>query len=1125
MKLKHLLLLAFSVVAVAFSAQAQVTTASLDGRVTDTEGNPLVGTTVVAVHTPTGTSYGGSSDANGNYRLRNLRPGGPYTVTFSYIGYGTVEQTNVMLVVADSRVLNTTMEDDANMIDDIVVIANTRQNTDSAGSVTEISTRDINLMPTTNRSLGNLLNLTPQANGESIGGGNYRSNYLTVDGASLNNMFGIGALPSGGAPISLDAIEQMSVSITPYDVRQSGFTGAAINAVTRSGSNEFSGSAYTYYRDEKFSGLNAGDTKLNRGSASAEKLFGARLGGPILKDKLFFFASFEYEPRSAPGPNSRVSTDGKADPENNIVRPTGPELQEISDYLRNTYGYETGPYQDYNFDTPTMRILGRIDWNINRDHKFTVRYSKLTTKGSPSAPSTSISGVAGTDWDNTNDFFDTGNRQSNSGKWFKNSGYTTDDNYSSLSAELNSSFLQGRVNNVLRFTYAKQDMPRSTEGGLFPFVDIKKDGTSFTSFGTEIFSFGNLRNTTQWTLSDDVSWSLGRHDMTAGFQFEHSNVKNGFMRMGTGWYVFDSWEDFTGGKDPFSYAITFSTADGYKQQFPSFNFNQYSLYFQDKIALSDNFDLTAGIRFDLPTYPAMNEIQTHPLIKPLEFAGKDGKGGVHYDTGQMPKARVMFSPRVGFNWDINGDRKYTLRGGSGIFTGRIPFVWIVSQSGDSGMLQGTIGWKGDQVPGPFNPDVNAYLPATPPAVGTSITKDDPTVMDPDFKMPQTWKTSLAFDMQLPWGMKGTVEGIYNKDINSVYIYKDGLTAPTELNVGGFNDHRLVYDGKYQQPLTSAPDGTPGKLPAADGKNGGLQPLLVTNAPLKYSGHYASLTAKLEKPFDHGFSGMIAYTHSWGKSLTDGSGDQAGSVWSARQTVNGANSMDMGYSGFVVPNRVVASVSYRIEYAKFMGTTISLFYEGGNAGRFSYTYNNNLGNSGGNSLMYIPTDSEIDGMQFTDYTYKDKDGNTQVKWSASEQRDAFSSYIDQDKYLSSHRGQYAERNGVVRPWESRFDLKILQDFFVTTRSGKRNTLQLSIDIMNVANLLNKYWGGGKSYYRNYFLNITNGSAVATQGATPTFQMVPQTGTGADAEMLTKTYYDSATFSDTYSFQIGLRYLFN
>ncbi len=1117
--MKRLLLMIVALLA-CVSVGAQVTTSSIDGRVADASGSPLLGTTVVAVHTPTGTSYATSTDAAGAYRLRNLRPGGPYTVTFSYMGYATSEQTGILLTVADSRVVNVTMEPDANVIDDVVVVAHTNLDTDLAGSVTSISTRDLNLLPTTSRSLTDMLALTPQANGASIGGGGSRDNYITVDGGSFNNMFGIGqSIPGGGTPISLDAIEQMSVSITPYDVRQSGFTGAAVNAVTRSGTNEFSGSAYTYFTNEKFQGVKVGNQKRNR-SESSYNLYGVRLGGPIIKDKLFFFGSFEYEKNVEPGPSRMPSTDGVVNNDKNIARPTDADMKMISDYLKQEYGYETGPWKDYSFDSPAMRILGRVDWNINDNHRFNVRFSRMTSKYN-NYPSTSSSPLSSSLFASNN------NRQSMSAMWFKNSGYYQEQNFTSLAAELNSSFADGRVNNTLRFTYSDQDEPRSTDGGLFPFVDIKKDNLIYTSFGTELFSYGNLRKVKQWTLSDDVSWTWGRHDMMAGLQYEHTNTKNGFQRMGMSYYLFSSWEDFVGGADPEAYAITYPISEGYKQRYPAFNFNQFTAYVQDEWDITDRLTATIGLRLDLPTYPKMDELVTHPMIANLAFAGVDGKGGVHYDTAKLPKAKVMLSPRLGFNWDITGDRRWVLRGGTGIFTGRIPFVWIVSQSGDAGMIQISQQFTGDDVPGPFSPGRTDYLPETPAKAGTTIPTGGFTVFDPDFKMPQTWKSSLAVDMKLPWGMKGTLEGIYNRDLNPVHVFKDGLEVIGNMDVDGYGDHRLMYPYNYGDRYTHLLDGSGNLNPTG---TYGATPFVVTNAPYKKSGYYASLTAKIEKPFHNGFSGMIAYTHSWAKSLSDGSGDQMYSVWQNRVTVNGSNALDMGFSGFVVPDKVVASLSYRIEYAKFMGTTVSLFYSGSSGGRFSYTYGNNFVSDGAgatSNLVYIPKDaSEI---QFVDYTYRDGSNNI-VKWTAQEQSDAFFDYIDQDKYLRTRKGKYTERGGAVQPWENHFDVKILQDFFVTTRSGKRNTLQVSIDIMNVGNLLNKNWGLAKQTYGNAYgqtalLNVTNSSAVAN-GAKPTFTFSPQNGTsGANAQMLTKSYRNALSMASTYSFQIGIRYLFN
>lgn len=1109
MRLKHLLLTVVSLVAIVWSAGAQVTTSSLDGRVINVDGDPLYGTTVIAVHTPTGTSYAGVTDADGNYRLRNLRPGGPYTVTFSYVGYTTVEHGNISLVLAGTRVLNTTMNPDANMLEDIVVVADNYSATGNAGSVTDISTRDINLMPTISRNLTDLVRLTPQANGQSIGGGNSRQNYFTIDGGSFNNMFGIGAsIPSGGSPVPLDAIDQMSVSITPYDVRQSGFIGAAVNAVTRSGTNEFVGSVYSYFGHEKFNGTRVGDNERLERVIDRSNILGARLGGPIIKNRLFFFANVEWENATEPGPTRRASSNGVVDRDNNIARPTAIEMDAISKYLADNYGYETGHYQGYSFDSPSLRLLARIDWNIHRNHKFTVRFSRTTSKYN-NYPSTSTSPMS--------NVFTSGNRQDMSAMWFQNTGYFQEQNYTSLAAELNSSFLQGRVFNTFRVTYSDQDEPRSTGGKEFPFVDIKKDGTAFTSFGTEVFSYGNLRKVTQFTITDDVNWTMGRHNMTAGLQYEHTNTKNGFMRMGTGAYVFESWEDFIGNQKPSAYAITYSTADGYAQQFPSFNFNQFTAYIQDEIALGDRFDLTAGIRFDLPMYPKMDELQTHPMIIEQSFPGIDRTGGVHYDTSKMPKSRLMFSPRLGFNWDIAGNQSWILRGGTGIFTGRIPFVWIVSQSGDAGMLQLTQVYYGDDVPGPFDPDPKKYLPATPPTPGTSIPTGGFTVMDPNFKMPQTLKASLAVDVKLPWGMKGTIEGIYNRDINPLYVYKDGFTAPAEMNINGYPDHRLMYAYDYGARYTNRLNGA-GALDEAG--TYGANPLVVTNAPFSKGGYYASVTAQIEKSFDRGFSGMIAYTRSWGKNLHDGGGDQMNSVWNGRATVNGHNALEMGYAGYIVPNSIVASLSYEV----FKGTTISLLYTGGDGSRFNYTYSRNIVNDGGgsNNLIYIPKDaSEID---FVDYTYRDGN-NTVVKWTAKEQSDAFFAYIDQDKYLSKHKGEYAERNGAITPWEHRFDVKVLQDFKVSLQNGKQNIIQVSLDIRNFANMLNRNWGGSKGTYQTAILNMTNAAAVAG-GAKPTFQMVPLSGTsGANAQMVTETFRDLVGFGQTYSIRIGVRYMFN
>jgi hypothetical protein len=509
--------------------------------------------------------------------------------------------------------------------------------------------------------------------------------------------------------------------------------------------------------------------------------------------------------------------------------------------------------------------------------------------------------------------------------------------------------------------------------------------------------------------------------------------------------------------------------------------------------------VVAGLRLDLPTYP--EPLAEHPIIGGLDF------GGNTYSTSALPKTNAMISPRVGFNYDFTENRAIVLRGGSGLFTGRIPFVWIVSQVGDAGMVQTTQTYSGALVPGPFNPDPTAYYPATQPAAGT-IVPGTFTIISNDFRMPQSWKSSLAVDAKLPWGLKGSVEGIYNKDINTAFFVNEGIQGPTNMNIDGYPDNRLIYPNanvdKYYQLHTS------GVITPVTGASG-VNPIVLEN---RKGGYYWSLTAKLEKGFQNGFSGMIAYTHSEAKNLVDGSGDQASSAWSGNANVNGANASELSYTSYVNPNRIVSSISYRVEYLKAMATSISVLYEGASLGRFSYTYSSNIvrDGAGSNNLIYIPRDpSEIDFVNQTVNTFV---------WTAQAQEDQFFKYIKQDKYLSSRQGKYAERNGAIMPWRNSIDVKLMQDFFVNV-AGKRNTIQISLDILNIGNLLNNHWGLAQSYNQGNILTQTNISSIVPGGTVrPTYRLNPFNNT-----MLTKTFVDNISYFSTYSMQLGVRYIFN
>jgi hypothetical protein len=680
--------------------------------------------------------------------------------------------------------------------------------------------------------------------------------------------------------------------------------------------------------------------------------------------------------------------------------------------------------------------------------------------------------------------------------WYRNSGYYQERNFSSLSAELNSSLGGGKFMNTLRATYSFQDEPRSTEGKIFPFVDILNNNRPYVSFGTELFSYGNLREVSTITINDDITWSMGIHTFTAGLQYEGDNTKNGFMRFGTGFYVFNSWSDFTSGVLPKNYGITFSNTPGYEQAFPTFKYSQFSAYGQDEIVVNSKLKVVAGLRLDMPSYP--DPLAEHPIVGGLDF------GGNTYSTSTLPSSKIMVSPRIGFNYNLKEDRSMVVRGGTGIFTGRVPFVWIVGQAGDAGMLQTTQTYSagvGTGVPGAFNPEVSAYYPSPQPAAGT-IVPGTFTIIDKNFKMPQSWKSSVAFDTKLPWGLKATVEGIYNKDINTAFFVNEGLKAPSNISVSDYSDNRLIYPNanvdRYYQLHTN------GVITPTTGASG-VSPIVLEN---RKGGYYWSATAKLEKAFDNGFSAMVAYTHS------EGAGDQAASAWNGNPNVNGANSPELSYASYVTPDKIITAISYKVEYLKFLGTSVSLFYEGGSAGRFSYVYSSNIvrDGAGSNNLIYVPKDpSEI---TFVNQTVSG------FVWTAQSQSERFFEYLNQDKYLKSRKGMYAERNGAKMPWRNGIDLKIMQDFFVNV-GGKRNTIQLSLDILNFTNLLNNKWGIAQSYNQGNILTQTNVSSIVPGGTvTPTFRLNPYNNT-----MLTKTFRNNISYSSTYSMQFGVRYIFN
>ncbi|MBK6827847.1 MAG: TonB-dependent receptor [Chitinophagaceae bacterium] len=609
---------AFALMAGQF-VSAQITTSTITGSIKSTTDEALVGATVVATHVPTGTKYTAVSRNGGAIRMENLRSGGPYTIEVSYVGYDKETYTDVYLQLAESFILNPVLKKTEKVMETVVLTTSGRSlllNKNRTGAVTNIGLRMINQMPTVSRSLNDLTRATPQSNGASIGGGNFRQNNFTIDGSDFNNSFGIGGnLPAGGAPISLDAVQEISVNITPFDVRQSGFIGSAINAVTRSGTNEFSGSVYKYFRNEKYRGDEVDGVKFVRPVEEFNQ-WGFRFGGPIIKNKLFFFINYETESRPKPIQTRFAATAGApygSSP--NVARPTADSLNFISNYLLSNYGYVTGPYDNYTPNEERKKYMARLDWNISNKHQLVLRYSQVEG-GEPFPVSGSVGGTGITEA-----FAD--NRNQVHALWFKNSNYFQGANFYSFAAELNSNW--GKVSNVLRGTYTYQNDSRTTESQVFPFVDIMSTGSTtrslpYTSFGHEPFSFGNLRKVKVYSVVDNFSWTKNKHSWTVGGQFEQSETINGFQRFATSYYRFRTWNDFATGQLPSDFAITYSLSKNFAPAFSSFKFRQLSFYGQDEIAVSRNFRLTFGLRLDLPSYPDVPQIVTHPLVAAKTFA-------------------------------------------------------------------------------------------------------------------------------------------------------------------------------------------------------------------------------------------------------------------------------------------------------------------------------------------------------------------------------------------------------------------------------------------------------------------------------------------------------------------------
>lgn len=1082
------------VIILAGSAYAQgVTTAALNGMVVDQNGQPMVGANVVAVHNPSGTIFGATSRNDGRFNIPGVRVGGPYTVTASLIGYRKESADNVFLGLGEDRRLTFKLVEEALQAAEVTVVAE-RDAVFSAsrtGAATAVSSTALQSLPTITRNISDFTRLTPQASGNSFVGQDNRLNNITVDGSYFNNSFGLAGSPgerTGVAPISLDAIEQIQVNIAPYDVRQGNFVGAGVNTVTKSGTNEFTGSAYYQFRNESLVGEDAKDEKYIPGTFDY-KLLGLRLGGPIIKNKLFFFASFEDDELTKPGTDFSANIGGE-NVSGNKTRVLASDLDQLSSYLRSNFGYETGGYQGYDFKTPALRFIGKLDFNINTRNKLSVRYNHLNSDTDVLMSNSSSLGF--------------GNRRTNTNALnFQNSNYKILENIRSIVGEWNSIIGENMANNLL-VGYNYSDESRGYVGDFFPMVDVLKDGSTYTSFGFEPFTPNNELRYKSFQVQNNFTMYKGDHSLTFGLSGERYESENVFFPGSQSVYVYNSLEDFyTDANDYLAnpnrttspvtlrrFQLRWSNIPGQDKPIQPLKVFFAGLYAQDEWQASEKLRLTLGLRIDAPKFSDTGF--TNAQVDGLNFRDETG-ATVKYSTDKLPGTNILWSPRVGFNLDVAGDRNTQVRGGTGIFTGRPAYVWISNQIGENGVLTGFEQLE-NTTARPFNPDPNHYKPGT--VTGEPAASYGLAFTDPDFKFPQLWRSNLAVDQKLPWwGLIGTAEFVYGRDVNGIYYINANLAQPNTSFAGADNRPRWTTGNRINSNITSA--------------------IVMKN---QNDGYSWNIAASLEKPFDNGLYAKAAYSYGVSKNTID-PGSIAFGSWNNNQHSGDPNNPGVAFSTNSPGHRILAAVSYSKEYFNFGATTISLFWEGARnwpADPFSfasrtasYTYSGDLNGDGGtsNDLIYVPRDASE--MNFEEFTAS---GRT---FTVAEQEAAWEAFIQQDPYLSNHRGEYVERGGISLPMVYRADLSIAQDLFRNV-GATRNALQFRVDFLNVGNLINKNWGVAQRL-------------VTTQ---------PLIARGADdqgraryrlrnfgSSLISETYQQTATEFDVFRIQFSLRYSFN
>jgi outer membrane receptor protein involved in Fe transport len=1050
----------------AFASFSQgVTTGNLTGTILGEANSPLAGASVHAVHVPSGTKYEVVSLSNGQFRLSNLRVGGPYKITASYVGFTPYVAEDITVNLGETINLQVKMQNANNRLEEVVVSSNksgiSKQKT---GSSTNISRRQIDRLPTINRSISDFTRLTPAASSAGFLGKGNKSGFVSIDGAAFNNSYGLGSetsvLPgnnSGAQPISLDAVEQIQVNLSPFDVRLGGFTGASINAVTRSGDNQIRGSVYDYFRNQNLVGTKAKDAVFSKQKFS-QNTAGFRVGGPIIKNKLFFFVNYEQSRRNDPGTTIRAGEPGASGPAySNIQAST---LNSLSDFLKSQYNYDPGKYQDYDLASNSDNFLVKFDYSINAKNKLSVRYNYMN--------STQDQGLGNSQ-----------NRMS-----FYNLSWARKAKVNSIVAELNST-LSAKASNRFFASYTSFPENRQYNGTLFPQTLIK--GSNTINFGADAAANGNRINQKFLQIQDDYTRYAGKHTFTAGFSVEHFDFFNGFTFRPQGYFEFNSLDDFynnaplgtvtptgisTGFGRPSYYEIRYATAPDKRITEVNPTFLQTGVYLQDEYKPTNNLKLTGGVRLDISSF--ISNPRNNPAIGSFTFQDINGQPQKFTDN-KLPGTMLLVSPRIGFNWNVLGNDKLIIRGGSGLFSGRNPFTYVGGSFTQNGLEEGSfvVTRSEDLQNYRFSGNIDQYVPANKQAP-SSYELD---MLSSNYKLPQVWRSTLAADYRLPLGITSTLEVNYGKDFHEPFYYNANLSSQDAG--GSANGSFRFANNRINAPISAAY--------VLDQINKGYQ---------------LNVTAQLQKDFNKTWFASVAYTYGKSKNIYDFRATTVAGSYSSKDVVGNTNLPVMAYSDFDQPHRVVGTLSYSKKYLKQLATTVSVLFEGAQYGRLSYKYRGNDVNNDGireNELIFVPKDqSQINLVAY-------QGGGRTI--TSQEQWDALNNFISSSKYLNSRRGQFAERNGGILPWFFNADFKILQDIAFNI-GGKTNSFQLSADVLNFTNLLNKNWGVRQ-------IALTN---KPIQAITPTTFQV-------DPNALKSTFVTDPGLDSRWRVQLGIRYNFN